>query len=174
MRLYKIKQINILLSLVYYLLLSILISSLYSCKKNQEVRFYEDKREFGMNQIDKEKNDSVLKDKVDNINWIGTYEYEDESHTIILIIRSNNEVYFQGEDTFGPTHKFECTYELNDNTIEIYFKKAIFDKINIKKLIKYPESPLYILSYNKDILYTQTQFDSYGLENKNIYFKKRK
>lgn len=168
---YSNKKFNNAIILFLYFLLLILN---YSCNNPNKI---EHKNNNSDNNIEssEETHSNKSNDMLDkNTNWVGTYEYEDESHIIKLIINPNNKAYFEGEDPFGPTHKFECTYELNGNAIEIYFSKVLFDKINIKKLIKNPKSPLYILSYEKDVLYTQTQFDSYGLESKNIYFNKQK
>lgn len=159
-------------SLMIVFLVSGLLLNIFSCKKNQNIQLPDNKNEYEKNITEKVKNTSDEK-KPDKISWAGTYKYEDESHIITLIIKPNNKAYFEGEDPFGPTHKFECPYELKENMIEIYFSKVVFDKINIKKLIKNPKSPLYILSYNKDVLYTQTQFDTDGLESKNIYFRKQ-
>ncbi len=160
-------------SFMTVILVSGLLLYLFSCKNNQNIQLPKNQNKYEKNITENVKTDEDEKIP-DKINWRGTYKYEDESHIIKLIINPNNKAFFEGEDTFGPTHKFECTYKLNGNAIEIYFSKVLFDKINIKKLIKNPKSPLYILSYDKDVLYTQTQFDSYGLESKNIYFNKQK
>ena len=106
--------------------------------------------------------------------WKGSYVFYDEPHEIKLTVNNDNVVFYEGVDLYGPTHKFECYSILKDNKLEIYFKKVLFDNISVIKYIKDYNSPLYILSYENGMLYTQTQLSSDGIKEKYRYFNKIK
>ncbi|MFZ4589408.1 MAG: hypothetical protein ACOYN6_00290 [Ignavibacteria bacterium] len=154
----------------------VIFAVFFSCKESHKNELKTNESVNEIKQPDKIQNEVGQQNKStgkkdSKIKWVGTYVFEDQSSIVKLTVKPNNLVYFETGDIYGSIFKYECYSVLKDNSIEIYFKKVIYDNL---KQIEMTTEPLYILSYDNDILYTQTQFDTDGLKRKSVYFNKRK
>lgn len=113
------------------------------------------------------KSDTRINKKLEE--WEGNFVFEDKSSRITLKVLSDV-IYFYGRDPFGIMFKIECVGINNGNELLIYSNRIMEDNVGMDKKIVDSEYPIYILSYKGKTLYTQTQFDSDGLEGSYIYF----
>ncbi|HEX2787584.1 MAG TPA: hypothetical protein VHP32_06725 [Ignavibacteria bacterium] len=108
-----------------------------------------------------------------NYDWTGLYLFEDGYDKRYVKIHPDGTAVFSAEDYFGLIYVINCNTKDKDSIIEIFYKGITVNNIAGHEIIKNEDMPLYIFSYEHDLLYTQTQFSDPPLEKKYIYFKKQ-